>query len=118
MSVEMLTIKLPTSSRYTDPRTGGSLFRPGVRGCVLKAGAQAHEEIGALPSTQRVVLLDGHQVRVIEVRLTYIDALTENDVLLQIIPSWRTPEGAEAGLVTEHGNSFGRILTVIHFQVI
>jgi len=114
----MLTIKLPTSSRYTDPRTGGSLFRPGVRGCVLKAGAKAHDELGALPPGPRVVLLDGHKVRVTEVRLTYIDALTENDFLLQVIPSWRTPEGAEAGLTAEHGDSFGRILTVIHFQVI
>lgn len=114
----MLTIKLPASNRYTDPRTDGLLFRPGVRGCILKAGTQAHVEIGALPPTRRVVLLDGHSVRVVEVRLTYLDKLTAEDFLLQVIPSWRTPEGAEAGLVAEHGDSFGRILTVIHFQVI
>lgn len=114
----MKTISLPKSRRYTDPRTGGPLFNAGVRGCVLKAGTSAHEELSNLPSTQRIVLLEGRRVRLVEVRLTYLDNLTEEDFKLQVSPDWRTPEGAEAGLRLEHGDSFGRILTVVHFQVI
>jgi hypothetical protein len=109
---------LPISSTATDPRTGGPLQRAGVRACVLTAGAEWHQALSSLARDRRIVSVGLKLAQVTDLRLSYIDRLSAADFLAQAEPSWRTPEGAEAGLIAEYGDKFGRMVTVVHFEVL
>ena len=113
----MLTIPLP-SKQCTNPRTNGPLLRSGVRAAILLPGMDGHTALSAVPPLSRFVSIAGHRAKVTEVRLTYIDGLTERDLLAQADPAWRTPEGAEAGMLAQFGFSFGPVLTLVHFEIV
>ena len=117
--VRELTFKM-NPSRLTNPRTNKPLLEApaGTRGCVFRAGCEWHSALMALPPDKRICTLGWREVKVSEVRLTIIDRVTERDLELQVVPSWRTPEGAEAGLLEEYGDLFGRTITVIYFELL
>lgn len=113
----MLTIQL-SSDKCTDPRTHGPLLRSGVRAAILVAGMDANTALSSVAPMNRVVSIGGQRARVTEMKLTYIDRLTERDFAMQADPAWRTPEGAEAGMISQFGDTFGRMLTLIYFEIL
>lgn len=119
----MLEMRFKSLGDLTDPRTGNRLDRRGVHACTLRAGTKWYGFLGSLAVPQRLLRLVGErdgkscEAQVDSVRLTHIDQLQPEDYAMQCHPAWRTPEGAERGLIDVYGDSFGRIVTVVCFRV-
>jgi hypothetical protein len=122
----MLTMTCNTKVKWCDPRTNRPLLDApaGSRACIIEPGEAWHAFLSLLVYNEKIIMLadeiSGQQrwVRVIHECLTIIDQVTERDLKFQVFPTWRTPEGIEAGLLQMYGDTFGRIITVIHIELL